>query len=116
MFKLTDRFWWPVDLEVPGDGQTVKRRIELEFKRRSQGELDALRESNKSDAAICADVVLGWKNVRGDDDQDLTFTPANFQQLLREVAGSRLTIVATYFDAMLGAARRKNLSGLRGIG
>lgn len=116
MFKLTDRFWWPVDLELPGDGQTMKRRIELEFKRKSQVELDALRESNKTDAEICADVVTGWKVVRGDDDQDLTFTPANLQALLDEVAGARLTIVATYFDAMLGAARRKNLSGLRGIG
>ena len=116
MFKLTNRFWWPVDLEVPGDGQTVKRRIEVEFKRMAQGELDALRESNKSDADICAELVLGWKGVKGDEDQDLGFTAENLRLLLDQVAGARLAIVATYFDAMLGAARRKNLSGLRGIG
>lgn len=116
MFKLTDRFWWPVILEVPGDGEMVKHRIELQFKRKTQPELDALVNSGKSDEEVCREVVTGWKGVKGEEGQDSTFTPDNFGRLLDEVAGSRFTIAATYFDAMQGAARRKNLLGLRGTG
>lgn len=116
MFKLTDRFWWPVVLEVPGDGQTVKHAIELQFLRKSEAELEQLREAEKTDAGICRAVVRGWKRVLGDDNQELTYTEENLNQLLDEIAGSALTIAVTYFDAMLGAARRKNFAGLRGTG
>lgn len=116
MFKLTDRFWWPVILEVPGDGDVQKHRIELEFKRKTQSEMDAMMKDATTDEAICREVVTGWKGVKAENGDELTFTPANFGQLLNEVAGARLTIASTYFDAMQGAARRKNFNALRGIG
>lgn len=116
MFKLTDRFWWPVILEVPGDGEMEKHRVELQFKRKSQSEMDVLVKSAKSDEELCREVVTGWKGVKAENGDELSFTEANFGRLLDEVAGARLTIASTYFDAMQGAARRKNLLGLRGIG
>lgn len=116
MFKLTDRFWWPVILEVPGDGDMVKHRVELQFKRKSQSEMDELTKSAKTDEELCREAVTGWKGVKAENGDELAFTDANFGRLLDEVAGARLTIASTYFDAMQGAARRKNLLGLRGTG
>jgi hypothetical protein len=116
MFKLTDRFWWPVVLEVPGDGTTVKHKIEVEYKRKTQQEVDTLREAAKTDEEICLEVVTGWKGVKGDDGEELQFSPSNLQQLLDEITGARFTIVTTYFEAMQGAARRKNFQAARGIG
>lgn len=117
MFKLTDRFWWPVILEVPGDGGEVqKHRIELAFRRKSQSELDRLTAEAKTDEQICRDVVVDWRGVKAEGGEDLSFSETAFLALLDEVAGARLAIAMTYFDAMQGAARRKNLLGLRGIG
>lgn len=116
MFKLTDRFWWPIILEVPGDGEMQKHRIELQFTRKSQAELDTLLAEAKTDEEICRKIVVGWRGVKLENGEDLTFSETAFLGLLDEVAGARTTIATTYFDAMQGAARRKNLLAARGIG
>jgi len=116
MFKLTDRFWWPVILEVPGDGDMQKHRVELQFKRKTQAEMDALSKDAKTDEEMCLEIVVGWRGVKAEGGEDLAFSETAFLGLLDEVAGARLAIAMTYFDAMQGAARRKNFAGLRGIG
>jgi hypothetical protein len=115
MFKLTDRFWWPVILEVPGDGDMQKHRVELQFKRKTQAEMDALAKDAKTDEEICLEVVVGWRGVK-EGGEELAFSEPAFLGMLNEAAGARLTVASTYFDAMQGAARRKNFAGLRGIG
>lgn len=117
MFKVAQSptFSWPVEIEVPGEGKPAKHRIELTFKRISQSELDELSKSSKSDADTCREVVCGWKGVQDEDGKELDFSPVNLNRLL-DVSGVAYQIIATFYYAMEGAARRKNLLALRGTG
>ena len=117
MFKVAQSptFSWPVELEVPGEGKPVKHRIDLTFKRLSQAALEDISKAGKSDADICREVVVGWKGVQDEAGKDLDFTSVSLNQVL-DIAGAAYQIVATFYYAMEGAARRKNLLALRSTG
>lgn len=86
MFALgqSDRFWWPVKFDMPGeDGKRVALDFDAQFKRVAhQRILDYLADTSFDKAVTLArEVVVGWRKVKEGTD-DLQFSPENLERLL----------------------------------
>jgi hypothetical protein len=69
--KLSPTYSTPVNIEIPVDGgRFEKSTFDAEFKRLSTDELNALlarqQEANRTDQDMIADVLVGWKGLRGE--------------------------------------------------
>ena len=121
MFKIStisQTYLHPVTVDVPnGAGKPVQHKFKISFKRKSQEELDEMHrrlnaaqleegETVMSDDELLVDVVAGWEDVFGDDDQPLEFTPENFAAL-KNIHPVRPTLVQAFFDS-IKTAKRKN--------
>lgn len=110
-------FCWPVVVEIPADGgKYEKHQFDAEFKHLSTSRFEALseelRNGDKTDRQLAEEVLVGWKNIKDEDDQELLFTPENRDRLL-EVPGVLRGITAAFIDATTGKgaatkAARKN--------
>ena len=81
MFKIgqTDRFTYPVNVEIVGDGG--KRQnfgFDATFKRLSRDEFQAMmkaaQDGSLDDMQVAGDVLLGWRGVQDEHGNDLPFS------------------------------------------
>ena len=101
-------FNWPVEFDIPGDGKPLKVKFTAKYKRLPQSRVDAMLESQPSDDAVVQEVFDGWgDDVKDEEGHKLEFNAVNLNTVL-EVAGARRAIARTFFEAMLGEAKRKN--------
>lgn len=112
MFKvaMSPTFWATVEVEVTaekGGRQTVK--FDLQYRRLSLDDAKALAaridEQTNDIAEIAREIVTGWRGMTGDDNEELPFSPDNFERLLN--LGFGRAIVDTYAKN-LPRARVKN--------
>lgn len=109
MFNLATTPSYTVPVEVILVGDTVKRTFDVEFKRLTKPEIDALKEKVRAntvtDRDICRELVLGWAGVKGADG-DLEFSVANLDKLL-DILPVEAAVLAAFFSSISGA-RVKN--------
>lgn len=108
-FRLNPAPTFPatVHLTVPGAEELAP--IDLTFRHRGAKDLDALarraaeaRESGESfnDLEFLAEVVVGWRGVKGGDDQEVPFSRDALGQLLDAYPASGREIAFAYGRAM----------------
>lgn len=111
MFKLKQSasFFWPVSVNVPGDGgKFEKQTFDVEFKRATQAKLQDIQTQAEAgtvkDRDIAREVVVGWRGVT-DDGAEVPFSAGTFDALLDvpTVAGA---IVIAYAEAHAGLVRK----------
>lgn len=111
MFKLkqSDTFFWPVEVQVPGDGgKFEKQTFDAQFKRVSQSRLQEMRDEieagRATDAGIVRDVMVGWRGVT-DEGTEVPFSETTLAQLL-DVPAVSASIVMAFVQAHSGLARK----------
>lgn len=105
MFKLAAvrKVTWPVTVSIPKDGgDTVKATFSGEFEVLTQDEL----EKNHGD--LLDRVLVGWKGVAGEDEQEVAFSPEAKANMLG-ITYVRAALFSAYGELQVGrAAARKN--------
>lgn len=111
MFKLkqTDTFFWPVEVQIPGDGGKFdKQTFDAQFKRVSQQKLYAMREDIEAgkvtDDSFAREVLVGWRGVT-DDGTEVPFSETTLDQLL-DIPTVAASIVMAFTKAHSGLARK----------
>lgn len=111
---LPANFWWTVRVPVPVDGDYQVAELDVLFEPKGQDRIDQMRGLAPlpdgqvlTEAAICREVVKGWKRLQAEDGQDVPFSPQALEQALAAPL-LRASMVATYLAAMTGMAARKN--------
>lgn len=88
---LAPTFWATVRTELPAEKESSKpilAVIQVEYKRLGIEELQELRDRATGDGdltddiKLCREVMVGWKDVIGRDDEPLEFNDRNRDQLL----------------------------------
>ena len=114
MFKIgqTDRFTYPVHVEISGDGgKRQTHTFDATFKRLSREEFQAMmkaaQEGSLEDASVAADVLLGWKGVQDEHGGDLPFSEENRDALLN-VWPVLPAVMSAFIEAHTPTGRAKN--------
>lgn len=104
VFKKGHSYFWPVTIETPLDGGKHKKEtIDLKFQQKKQSEIEALlKAEGATDKAFCEAVVVGWKDVKGEDQEPIEFSPEALKEIL-EVPQLAKTIVMAYLESVAGA-------------
>lgn len=115
MFKIASKptFKWPIKFKVIDDnGRYSTVSFTGEFKRLSQTEVNELLDKLRDEAAdfndvkLCKDILVGFTDVKDEDNNDLTFDETALEMVL-DVPGAASNIAKTFFEALSGA-REKN--------
>lgn len=109
--KLSPTYSTPVTIEIPVDGgRFEKSTFDAEFKRLNTDELNALlarqQEPNRTDRDMIADVLVGWKGLRDEEDQDVPFSETNCEALFRVV--QVVPALTKAFFSSIANVRQKN--------
>lgn len=111
MFKIkqTPEFFWPVEVQVAGDGGKYERQsFDALFRRKSDTQIQEMRErierGELTDRAFCREVLAGWKGI-SDEGQDVPFSETALEQVL-DVPGVAAAIVLAYANAHSGVVRK----------
>lgn len=114
MFKIgqTDRFTYPVSVEVVGDnGKRSSYSFDAVFKRLSNDEFVEVSRSAKMgdlpDIDLVRDVLIGWKGIQDEDGNDMPFTEAN-RDLVLNIWPVTPSIVTAFLEANTPKGRSKN--------
>lgn len=114
MFKIgqTDRFSYPVHVEIPGDGgKRVSYSFDAVFRRLSRDEFVDLtsraQAGETSDSALVRDVLLGWKGIQDADGAELPFSEEN-RELVLNVWPVLPAVVAAFIEAHTPKGKAKN--------
>lgn len=111
MFIITQKptFAWPVKFEIPGDARAIRCEFVAEFNRIPQNRIDELTTGADpvSDEALLDEVMVGWRDVKDEQGNDVEFNAANRRQLLA-IPGTRRAIVLAFLEAITGVAKLKN--------
>lgn len=122
MFTLakTWKFWWPVKVHVPRDGEIVVEEFQAQFVTMDDDEMAAWRQSMaeflvEKQGALGADyyardlgrIVVGWRDVEDDDGTSVPFTPENLRAAAA-IPFVRDALYAAYVDGLSGKALEKN--------
>jgi len=103
VLKKQDSYFWPVILKSPKDGGGFEEQsIELQFKRLKAGDLKKLVEQKKDDTLICAEIIVGWKNVSNEKGDSIPFSETNLFEVL-DCVGFSSQIVSQYLESISGA-------------
>ena len=110
--KLSGTYSWPVSVERPADtgGEIEKVEFEAEFRRITQDRFEEIWKKvdagEITDRAVCLEVLAGWKNVQGDDGEQIPYTPENVLLVLN-AHGVQGAVVRAFIESFTGI-RRKN--------
>lgn len=111
MFKLNQSatFWWPVTLNVPVNGGNFqKATFDLEFKRITTSELEAMQEDvlrgRIKDKEAAKAIVANWRGVE-DEAGAVEFSSSAMDRLL-EVPNMATAIASAYAEALSGQKRK----------
>ncbi|KYP10546.1 MAG: hypothetical protein A0129_12170 [Limnobacter sp. CACIAM 66H1] len=109
--KLSPTYSTPVNIEIPVDGgRFEKSTFDAEFKRLTTDELNALlarqQEANRTDQDMIADVLVGWKGLRDEDDQEVPFSETNREALFKVVQA--VPALTKAFFTSIANVRQKN--------
>ncbi|MYM80535.1 hypothetical protein GTP44_00990 [Duganella sp. FT50W] len=126
MIKITPNptYSTPVTVELPGDNGRVEKVVfTAVFRRLTISEIEDIHKrlagptvdadgtadttvATLNDDELVRDVMVGWKDVQGDDGQQLEFNDANLTALL-QIFPVRPTLVRKFFET-ISNARAKN--------
>jgi len=114
MFKIgqTDRFSYPVSVEIPGDnGKRQNYTFDAIFKRISREEfVDITTRATAGelkDPDLVADVLLGWRGIQDEDGNDLPFSEANREMVLN-IWPVMPAVVSAFLESQTPKGRAKN--------
>jgi hypothetical protein len=107
VLKKIDSYLWPVKIELPKDGGSYhKHTFQALFKRIPQSELKKLIEGEvekaPTDNEFCKAVMIGWKDIKDEESNDVEYSEENLEKLL-EIPMVAKTIVTTYLDSIAGS-------------
>lgn len=114
MFKIgqTDRFSYPVSVDIPADGgKRTTYTFDAIFRRLSRDEFVDLttraQAGETNDAALVRDVLLGWKGVQDAEGGELPFSEEN-RELVLNVWPVLPAVVAAFIEAHTPKGKAKN--------
>ncbi len=111
MFKLTSnrRVTWPVTVNEPIDGGTVKKsEIKASFDLLPSSESDALLTGTDGNKALLRRALNGWEGLSEEDGTEIPFTAESVERVI-DVTFVRVALLNSYFQAASGtAAQEKN--------
>jgi hypothetical protein len=114
MFKLgqTDRFSYPVTVDLPGDGgKRQTYTFDAIFRRLSRDEFLAVttraQAGELDDAQLVRDVLLGWKGIQDEHGQELPFSEQAREQVL-DVWPVLPAVVTAFVESHTPKGRAKN--------
>ncbi len=111
MFKLAQspEFWGTVDVQMPREGGgTVIHKVDLRFKRLTPEQLADVSNAAaiaKDDRLMVREIVVGWRGVVGEENEEVPFNDETLGQLLDVIYPG--PVLAAYY-ALLPKARAKN--------
>ena len=113
MFKidLSPSYWWPVRFNLPKEtgGTQETYTFDVEYKRMTLSESEALgrrAEVEKlSDAAIAAEMVIGWKGVADGTGAPVPFSEAALRRAL-DTPNVAAAVVSTFFESNARASSK----------
>jgi hypothetical protein len=107
MFKiLPSTYFWPITAHVAEDGKVVEKVLfEAEFKRLGQKEFEEIKKLPVLDQVKA--VVLGWRNAKDVEGNDVPFTPETFNDLLNQLPDSLGLFVEAFLESQ-SLIKRKN--------
>ncbi len=110
VLKQSDTYSWPVTFDVPVDGGRHERQtFDGEFKRLPQSRIreigQQIEAGEVTDAAIAAEVLVGWSGVTDDQGKDVPFSQKALDQML-DIPMLATSVVMAYFNSLQGAKRK----------
>lgn len=107
ILKKIESYFWPVKIQLPKSGGGFSNHeFQALFKRIPQSDLKKLIEGEEgkapTDKAFCEAVMIGWKDVKDEEGNDLEFSDETFNQLL-EIPQVAQTLVNAYVDSIAGS-------------
>jgi hypothetical protein len=110
VLKQSDTYSWPVTFDIPVDGGRHERQtFDGEFKRLPQSRIREIGQQIESgdvtDAAIAAEVLVGWSGVTDDQGKEVPFSQKALEQML-DVPLLATSVVMAYFTSLQGAKRK----------
>lgn len=112
MFKLAASpvYWQTIETEVTGEnGVRTAVKFDIQFKRLSSDQHKELAAripaESMNDADIAREVVVGWRGVADEENNQIEFSAENFDKMLQ--LGFATSIVVHFFRSY-PKARQKN--------
>ncbi|HEX5486497.1 MAG TPA: hypothetical protein VFX23_10925 [Limnobacter sp.] len=110
--SLSKSYYTPVVVEIPTDGGRFdKFTFDAEFARLDRKSFNALieehRTGNKTDEDLISKVLVGWKGIKDDDDNDLPFSESGKEIVFNAAPQVLPALVKTFFGS-LASVREKN--------
>lgn len=110
IFRPEHRFWWPVTVRYPGDGEMIEATFRAEFMMIDEDELVASARDDATepkswgeliaqDRARLSEVWTGWQGIGTEGGGELEFTHENRADLL-ERRDIRIAVGKAYAEAM----------------
>lgn len=109
----TPRYEWPITVRVPAEtGGLESYDFFLTFKRLSKTEIvqlqkDVRGKDEMESLDVLVPLVLGWREVKGPDGNDLEFSSKAFEQLLEDCPTIGGPIADALFESLY-PAKEKN--------
>lgn len=110
VLKQTDRYSWPVQIEIPVDGGRHDRQtFDAEFKRLPQSRIEEIMEgADKADlnfGVVADEILVGWKGVSDDKGDEFPFSEGNKAMML-EVPMLSASVVKAWLESLAGAKKK----------
>jgi hypothetical protein len=106
----TPSYFWPVTVSTPKSGGAFeKETFEVEFKRIPNSEVKKIfvdGDISVKDAEFCRKNVIGWKDIKGADGEQIPFSLSALDELL-EIPTIDRKIVEAFLESLSGS-RVKN--------
>lgn len=108
--KVSPSYYWPVTAGLPADGGQVERvTFDVQFRRFTLSQRKAFNDrilaEKMSDEAVVRELVVGWRGVQDEGDQDIAFSVTLLDRLL-DVDGVATAICRAYGDSHDKAAEK----------
>jgi hypothetical protein len=108
----SDRFWYPVKVEMIGeDGVRRTHEFRAQFRRYSRSDfervMEAVRKGELSDLELAREVLLGWEGVQDEDGSELAFSASARERLL-DLWPVLPGVIGAFVEAHSPEGRRKN--------
>jgi hypothetical protein len=109
VIRQAQSYAWPVQLELPvSGGKYEKHSFDAEFKKLPQSRInELLKREGITDSDVCREVLVGWKGVFDEKNNELPFSEVSRDELV-DIPLVATGIVTAFFESLSGAKRKNS--------
>lgn len=115
ILKPDNTYDWPVRVQVPREGAFQEQQFTAIFKVMPHERIQEMVNANKVDLDFLREVVVGWRQVKAEDQTEIPFSPEARDRLLGIPYVVRALFNA-FAESASGRAFEKNLPAPGGTG